>query len=152
MSTETFWTWSAEDRFPNMRGGGWKLLSELLAVLQRDNWTQSEIFGVHLAVEEALVNAICHGNRSDLNKQVSMCCKLAADRVVIEIADEGAGFDPACVPDCTAQENLKRPSGRGIMLMRNYMSRVEYTDGGHRVVMEKQRSTTKEPGLNIVSG
>ena len=116
------------------------MIAELLAALKRDKWSEGDIFGVHLAVEEALVNAICHGNRSDANKRVSMACKLTSDRVLIEIADEGKGFDPGCVPDCTAGENLKRPSGRGIMLMRNYMSRVEYTDGGHRVLMEKHRS------------
>jgi serine/threonine-protein kinase RsbW len=121
-------------------GGGQGSLVTLLEALKRDRWSETDIFSVHLAVEEALVNAIRHGNRSDLNKQVHMLCKLASDRVLIEIADEGTGFDPDCVPDCTADENLKRPSGRGIMLMRNFMSRVEYTDGGHRVVMEKQRS------------
>ncbi len=140
MSTETRWTWSVEARFPSVRGGGQYLIAELLAALKRDQWSEGDIFGVHLAVEEALVNAICHGNRSDANKHVSMACKLTSDRVLIEIADEGKGFDPACVPDCTAGENLKRPSGRGIMLMRNYMSRVEYTDGGHRVLLEKHRS------------
>ena len=140
MSTETLWTWSVEARIPSVRGGGQYLIAELLASLKRENWSEGDIFGIHLAVEEALVNAIRHGNRSDQNKLVHLLCKLATDRVLIEIADEGAGFDPACVPDCTAAENLNRASGRGIMLMRNYMSRVEYTHGGHRVVMEKQRS------------
>lgn len=140
MSTETLWTWSVEARFPSVRGGGQYLIAELLAALKRDEWSPGDIFGVHLAVEEALANSIRHGNRSDGTKHVSLSCKLAADRVRIEIADEGPGFDPDCVPDCTSHENLKRPGGRGIKLMRSYMSRVEYIDGGHRVVMEKQRT------------
>ena len=98
MSTETRWTWSVEARFPSVRGGGQYLIAELLAALKRDKWSEGDIFGVHLAVEEALVNAICHGNRSDANKHVSMACKLTSDRVLIEIADEGKGFDPALRP------------------------------------------------------
>ena len=142
MTAETLWNWSLDARFPSVRGGGQSLVAELLTALKSENWSADDIFAVHLAVEEALANAICHGNRSDSNKHVSLTCRLAADRVLVEVADEGPGFDPDCIPDCTAPENLKRPGGRGIKLMRNYMSRVEYTDGGHRVVMEKHRSPT----------
>ena len=61
--------------------------------------------------------------------------------VEIRIADEGAGFNPQCVADCTADENLETPNGRGIMLMRNFMSRVEYNASGNCVTMEKLRGT-----------
>jgi serine/threonine-protein kinase RsbW len=114
-------------------------LAELLDALKRHDWNEKEIFGVHLAVEEALVNAIRHGNGSDERKQVRVSCTLEAHHLRLEIVDEGSGFDPAEVPDCTDAEYIHRPSGRGIMLMRKYMSRVEYMDGGHRVIMEKRR-------------
>ena len=57
----------------------------------------------------------------------------------IEIEDEGAGFNPLDVPDPTAEENLELPSGRGLMLMKNFMSNVEYNSLGNRVTMEKKR-------------
>jgi serine/threonine-protein kinase RsbW len=85
------------------------------------------------------VNAIRHGNQSDQAKLVHVSCKLSPQRLLIEITDQGIGFDPALVPDCCDPENWQRPGGRGILLMRSYMSKVEYTDGGHRVVMEKER-------------
>jgi serine/threonine-protein kinase RsbW len=139
MANQPVWTWITDIKLASSRSALHHLLGELIAALEHDNWDKQEIFGVHLAMEEAVVNAIRHGNGWDEKKQVHVTCKLAQDRLIVEIADEGSGFQPEHVPDCTAVENLHRPGGRGIMLMRNYMSRVEYTDGGHRVVMEKHR-------------
>jgi len=85
-------------------------------------------------------NAIRHGNRSDASKSVYVCCKLSKEQLWGQIRDEGAGFNPDDVPDCTGPENLELPSGRGIMLMRAFMSRVEYNDRGNRVVMGKYRA------------
>jgi serine/threonine-protein kinase RsbW len=123
-----------------VRGAGKPFINDLLRELSANGWPDQEIFGVHLAVEEALVNAIKHGNQLDENKQVRVCCRLFPDRLWIEIADEGVGFDPQCVPDCTADENLCVPNGRGIMLMRSFMSKVQYSPEGNRVVMEKERA------------
>ncbi len=132
-------TWTQQTTLPSVCGAGHQFLAALLDALKRSEWSEREIFGVHLAVEEALVNAIRHGNRSDENKQVRVNCKLEGDHLQLEIVDEGRGFDPGEVPDCTDAQFIHRPNGRGIMLMRKYMSRVEYMDGGHRVVMEKRR-------------
>jgi serine/threonine-protein kinase RsbW len=141
MVNHSDWAWTHESRLPSVFGAQQPFLGELLRELARHEWSDHEIFGIHLAAEEALVNAIRHGNRSDRSKQVHVVCKLGPKRVLLEIADEGPGFNPAQVPDCTAEENMLRPSGRGILLMRNYMSRVEYIDGGNRVVLEKHRSS-----------
>jgi serine/threonine-protein kinase RsbW len=62
-----------------------------------------------------------------------------AEKIWIKISDQGAGFDPEAVPDCTDDEHICSPNGRGIMLMRNYMSRVEYNKKGNVVEMEKLR-------------
>jgi serine/threonine-protein kinase RsbW len=141
MKKHSDWTWTIELKLPSVRGAGQLFLADLLHALQREKWSEHEIFGIHLAAEEAVVNAIRHGNGFDHQKQVHIVCKLSPQRLWLEIADEGTGFDPDLVPDCTQQENLHRPSGRGVMLMRNYMSRVEYRlDGGHRVIMEKERT------------
>ena len=69
-----------------------------------------EIFSIKLALEEALVNAIKHGNQMDRDKKVLIAYRFVADRFDIRIADEGTGFDPADVPDPTAIENLERPA------------------------------------------
>src|SRR5260370_30741726 len=104
-----------------------------------------DVFSIRLALEEALINAIKHGNQMDRAKKVKISYRLLADRFEIAISDEGAGFDPNDVPDPTAIENLERPCGRGLMLMRHYMSEVRYNDRGNAVVMSKvlrNRKTT----------
>jgi serine/threonine-protein kinase RsbW len=131
--------WSTTLVFPSVRGAGKPFINDLLCELSRKGWSDQEIFGVHLAFEEAVVNAIKHGNQHDENKQVRVCCRLWPDRLWVEIADEGCGFNPDKVPDCTADENLEVPNGRGIMLMRSFMSRVQYSPQGNCVVLEKQR-------------
>lgn len=99
-----------------------------------------DIFNVRLALEEALVNAIKHGNQFDPNKRVFVKYRFLGDIpgiFEIEIMDQGPGFDPSDVPDPTAVENLERPCGRGLMLMRHYMTEVEYRGSGNEVVMSK---------------
>lgn len=135
------WHWTADRLIPSQAGAGQALLEELVGELRRQNWDPHGIFSVNLAVEEALVNAIRHGNRLDADKQVHVCCKVSPDRLWIQIEDQGPGFDPEQVPDCTAPENLECTGGRGIMLMKNYMTRVEYSPGGNRVIMEKVRGS-----------
>lgn len=133
--------WRLEETIPSETGAGKRILDLVLGQLATRSWVEHDIFGVHLAMEEALVNAIKHGNRMDESKQVKVRCQMSADHLWIEISDEGPGFDPEEVPDCTADENLEVPSGRGLMLMRSFMSRVEYQGCGNRVVMEKQRKS-----------
>jgi serine/threonine-protein kinase RsbW len=102
--------------------------------------TEQEIFSVRLALEEAFVNAIKHGNQYDTAKQVFVRYRFVDEnpiRFEISITDQGAGFDPEDVPDPTAEENLERPCGRGLMLMRHYMTEVEYNTTGNVVVMAK---------------
>ncbi len=143
------WYWSSELQIPSHRGASHQVLEEIAVRLEEHHWTHREIYGVQLALEEALVNAIKHGNRSDHDKRVRVLCHMSDRRLRIEIADEGAGFDPADVPDPTAPENLEKPSGRGILLMRSYMTRVEYNRAGNMVVMEKDRAT---PGVRGDAG
>ena len=95
---------------------------------------------MRLALEEALVNAIKHGNGLDPNKEVSVLCQISQDKVRVVIEDQGAGFRPQDVPDPTEDENLEKPGGRGIMLMRAFLSVVEYNERGNRVILEKHRN------------
>lgn len=102
------------------------------------------MFSVRLAMEEALVNAIKHGNRSDSTKQVHIACRLFPERLWIQVTDEGRGFDPSQVSDPTDPANIESPCGRGIMLMRSFMSHVEFSPPGNRVVLQKERARTGE--------
>jgi serine/threonine-protein kinase RsbW len=140
------WSWSAELSIPSAYAAGKSVIDQLLGQLQRAQWNEHEIFGVHLAVEEALVNAIRHGNKLDESKSVRVHCKISVERLWIQIADEGRGFDPKRIPDPTADENLETPGGRGVLLMKNFMSRVEYNEAGNCVVMEKHRGDGAEVG------
>ena len=136
---EERWIWSSDHLIPSRAGAGRPLLQELLEQLKRQHWVQHDIFSVQLAVEEALVNAIKHGNRLDHAKQVHVACRVAPDLLRVEITDQGRGFDLAAVPNPTDPEHLESPRGRGIMLMRSFMSRVQYNDLGNCVVLEKVR-------------
>jgi len=133
------WLWRYDRVIASDPVAARQVLDEMLAQLERQHWQQRDIFAVHLATEEALVNAICHGNGSDARKKVHVVCLLGGDRVRIEITDEGRGFNPAVLPDPTCDDHLHTPCGRGVMLMKAFMSRVEFNKRGNRVTMEKER-------------
>jgi len=99
--------------------------------------SERDIFCIKLALEEALVNAIKHGNQLDLSKSVSISYQVLRLSFEIRITDQGPGFDPDDLPDPTAIENLERPCGRGVMLMRHYMSDVEYYPPGNSLRMRR---------------
>lgn len=132
--------WRRVIDLPSERGSNREVTDDLLTQLGAFGWPPSDVFAVHLAVEEAIVNAIVHGNKLDPVKRVHVECEVSADRVLVSITDEGAGFDPARVPDCTAEERLEAPGGRGVMLMKSFMTRIEYNAKGNSVVLEKQRT------------
>ena len=112
---------------------------EILDAVEAFGFERSATFAVRTAVEEAIVNAQTHGNLGDHSKSVTIEYEVDAESLVVVITDEGRGFDPAAVPDPTRPENVDLPSGRGIMLMRVYMSEVEFLGVGNRVRMVKRR-------------
>ena len=95
------------------------------------------IFAVRLSLEEALTNAIRHGNLGDTTKKIQVRYRVDSEAVEVFIGDEGKGFDPKNVPDPTFPDRLECPSGRGIMLMRAYMNEVVYNDRGNEVRLVK---------------
>jgi len=113
---------------------------QILAHVQKAGFSGREFFGIKLALEEALANAIQHGNRLDPAKRVHIEARIAPKKVEFLIEDEGPGFDRGCVPDPTADENLEKCSGRGILLIESYMSRVWWDRGGRRLRMIKERT------------
>ncbi len=116
------------------------IIEDIVAALDSAGYSHKEAFGVRLALEEALVNAIKHGHRGDPNKQVHLRYHVTPACVVAEIEDQGPGFNPADVPDPLNPENLERPHGRGLLLMRTYMTWVRFNDLGNRVTMCRLRA------------
>lgn len=115
---------------------------EILEEVSRCGFDESATFAIKLALEEAMTNAVRHGNRSDPAKRVHVWYTVTLERIEILVKDEGPGFIPDLVPDPTLPENIDRPNGRGIMLMRAYLDEVEYCEGGRavRLVKLKQQS------------
>lgn len=112
----------------------------ILSALERNGFPESDIFAIKLALEEALTNAVKHGNANDPGKRVTVRYSITPARAVVIVRDEGPGFMPENVPDCTCAERLPVPSGRGIMLMKAYMDMICYRDKGREVYFVKERS------------
>jgi serine/threonine-protein kinase RsbW len=122
-------------------------------------YTSRQQEAVHIAVTEAVANAYRHGNRRDPEKVIHLWYTVDAARVWIRVADDGRGFDVDGVPDPTAAENLRRPSGRGLFLMRHFVDLVEYNGCGNVVTLVKYRSgsepidgskTTSPAGVTVM--
>jgi serine/threonine-protein kinase RsbW len=133
------WTWQCDKEIPNDVGIGREILDDILCRLEGLHWGENDIFSVRLAVHEALENAVSHGNAMDAAKKVRFACRLSPTKIRVEITDEGPGFDAEALPDPTSPPRLSCPGGRGVLLMRAFMSRVEFQCGGNRVVLEKER-------------
>ena len=82
--------------------------------------------GISMAVREAMINAVLHGNAYDTNKRVNLTLEHKGQELIVTITDEGTGFVPEEVPDPLAPENLLKGSGRGIFLMRAFMDEVRF--------------------------
>ncbi len=126
-------------QIPSDPGEARQIHEEIEQALKALRYSEHDIFGIRLAVEEAIINAMKHGNQMDRNKKIKVTYQAQAEQFEVVIADEGPGFDPEDVPDPTAPENLERCCGRGLMLMRHYMSEVSYSRRGNSVRMKKVR-------------
>ena len=135
----------SEDRFevviPSAYDLGQQVVQRIVDKATQAGFGGRDLFGIRLSVDEAVTNAIKHGNKLSPDKTVRIDFRLDQRAVRIEIEDQGSGFRPEEVPDPLAEENLERPSGRGLMLMREFMTRIEFNDKGNVVVLEKLRST-----------
>ncbi len=110
---------------------------EVLHQLSLHGYDHHSHFAVRLALEEALINAIKHGNRQDPAKKVYVEYTVGPRQLEVIIEDEGPGFERHGVPDPTLEENVEKCSGRGILLMEAYMNSVKWTRNGRRVQMIK---------------
>ncbi len=104
--------------------------------------SEDAAFGLDMAVREAVTNAVLHGNKQDASKPVEIVFTDAGGELVVTVRDRGTGFDPSSVDDPTAELNLMKTSGRGLLFMRNFMDTVEWSahpEGGTVVRMTKKK-------------
>jgi len=93
-----------------------------------------DIYGnIMIAVTEAVNNAIRHGNKGDAAKSVTLALGIEENIIRFSVSDQGTGFDFHHLPDPTTAENLEKPSGRGIFLMKHLADEVEFLEGGRLV-------------------
>jgi serine/threonine-protein kinase RsbW len=116
-----------------------QLTEQFAADLAQAGFGEKDAFGMRLAVEEAIVNGIKHGNGGDPSKQVRIQYRVGPEQVVLMIEDEGPGFNPEELPDPRSEECLERPCGRGVFLMRFYMTWVRFNARGNSVTMCKKK-------------
>lgn len=115
--------------------------ARIIERIVQQGYPEKPLFSIKLALEEAIINAIKHGNKNDPTKKVHVEAIVGADKTEISVEDEGPGFDRASVPDPTAEENLCKCSGRGILLIESYMDSVSYSKNGRRLTMVKRNTS-----------
>ena len=120
-----------------------EISKSLVNNLKENGVNENVIFDIHVSFEEALRNAMIHGNKMDDQKKVIVETDVAEKEVIISVEDEGEGFDPGDVPDPTLDENLLKESGRGVYLIRHLMDEVKYENSGRKVIMVKHYSKKK---------
>lgn len=121
---------------------------ELLDAVESHKYPEASKFALRLAFEEAVMNAFRHGHEGlPAETPVRLEWTVGPEHAEISVEDQGPGFKPAEVPDPTLDENLEVPTGRGIMLMRAYMTDVRFNDRGNRITMRYDvAKATRRPG------
>ena len=112
------------------------IVEKLIEDLREEHNIHEDCFGnILVAVTEAVNNAIQHGNQYDAAKKVNITYEVEGDNLMFSVQDEGSGFDYYNLPDPTAPENLEKPTGRGIFLMKHLADQVIFSDNGKTVEM-----------------
>jgi serine/threonine-protein kinase RsbW len=130
------WTWESR----SCTGEALRVVELLLPAMAAAGFPERDRHATRVALEEAIVNAVQHGNCGDPDRIVRVRVRLRPRRVLAEIADEGDGFDPSRVPDPRAPGNRERPGGRGLLMMRHYATRLRFIGRGNRVALCRCRS------------
>jgi serine/threonine-protein kinase RsbW len=109
------------------------LIERVLLDARDSGFPDGSVFAIRLALEEAITNAFEHGHEHLADSTVRVDFRVDARAVDVAVEDKGPGFNPNALPDPTAEENIAKPSGRGVMLMRAYMTEVRFNSSGNRV-------------------
>jgi serine/threonine-protein kinase RsbW len=116
-----------------------EVCEQILSKLEAKGFSQDDIFAVHLALEEAFLNAVKHGNKMDSRRYVKIDCSVDLDRIEISLTDEGDGFEPSSVADPRYGEDLYKPGGRGLLLINSYMDVVKFNERGNSLYMVRYK-------------
>ena len=138
--TDTAKDWKYDQNVPSQPDVCAQIIELLLNQLNSANWPNKNVFGIHMAMEEAIMNAVRHGNQCAPDKQVHVEITISGDQFYAKITDQGDGFDPAAVPDPTLDENLNKTCGRGVTLMKNFVDEVIFNEKGNSVELKKTRT------------
>lgn len=124
---------------PSILAAGVDVVEKVVSEIHTHGYSENVCFAIRLALDEALANAIRHGNGCNAEKKVMVEYAITDEAFRITVCDEGPGFKPDAVPDPTLDENLERPCGRGVMLMKAYMTQVKFNEQGNCVTMIKRK-------------
>lgn len=116
-----------------------EVCDQVLSKLEANGFGKDDIFAVHLALEEAFLNAVKHGNKMDPNKEVKIDYSVDLEKIEISLTDEGEGFEPSSVADPRFGEDLYKPGGRGLLLMNSYMDVVKFNEQGNSLYMVRYK-------------
>ena len=114
-------------------------LNHLQKTLRQHGYSPADLYAIRLACTEALANAHKHGNGTDTRKTINIQYRVDRREFSVRIEDRGKGFNPQTVPDPTAPENMEKPDGRGLLLMRTRMDNVKFSKKGNVVNMRRSR-------------
>jgi serine/threonine-protein kinase RsbW len=114
---------------------------------ERTGFDEDSVPNIAMAVREAAVNAVIHGNSYDPAKQITATFEADSESLTVRITDQGSGLDPDSVPDPLAPENILRGSGRGIFLIRAFMDEVHFRQlhPGTELTLIKHRVPAQPP-------
>ncbi|MGI9034868.1 MAG: ATP-binding protein [Pyrinomonadaceae bacterium] len=115
------------------------ILDYLLKRVEKTGIVNSENSNLFIALDEAFVNAVKHGNKFDAQKLVRITADISTQEARFTVEDEGEGFDVNSIPDPRNPENLFKTSGRGVLIIHNVMDEVKYNERGNRVEMVKKK-------------
>jgi serine/threonine-protein kinase RsbW len=144
MMGDTQWTWSLHEKIPSSLPVAHEVLDRFLFALQQAGWQGRDYFHIQMASEEALVNAVTHGNKESMDKKVEIEFRIGHDLVYMRFKDEGQGFCPEELPDPRDDDRLECVHGRGVLLIQTMMSEVRYLGCGNEVEMIKRRNDSPE--------
>ncbi len=119
------------------------ILGYLMKRVEKLGVVRPEKSNLFVALDEAFVNAVKHGNKFDKSKTVRISVKISPKKASFTIEDEGEGFDVTAIPDPTDPENIFKTSGRGVMFIYNIMDKVSYNKRGNRLTMIKKSESAK---------